>query len=98
MNKRDRVVDEVGSMLSDAQDMLRRAGNETGDAARELRHQVESRLDAVKFRLHAVEDDAVHRARMATRATNHYLHENPWQGMAVAAVLGFVAGLLMNRR
>lgn len=98
MNNRDKVVDEIGSMLSDAQDALRRAGEETGDAARELRHQVASRLDAAKFRLHAVEDDAIHRARMAARASDRYLHENPWQGMAVAAVLGFVAGLLMNRR
>jgi len=85
-------------MLSEAQDALRRAGDETGDAARELRHQVASRLDAVKSRLHAFEGNAMHRARMATRRTDLYLHANPWQGMAMAAVLGFVAGLLMNRR
>ncbi len=98
VNRRDRIVDEVGSMLTEAQDMLRRAGNETGDAARELRFQVESRLDAVKTRLHAVENDAMHRARMVSRSTDHYVHAHPWQGMAVAATLGFLAGLLMNRR
>lgn len=98
MNRRDRIVDDVGAMLTEAQDMLRRAGSETGDAARELRLQVESRLDAVKTRLHAAEYDAMHRARMMTRTTDHYVHEHPWQGMAVAATLGFVAGLLMNRR
>ncbi|MCZ8103718.1 MAG: hypothetical protein O9345_08090 [Burkholderiaceae bacterium] len=98
MNRRDRIVDDVGAMLTEAQDMLRRAGSETGDAARELRLQVESRLDAVKTSLHAVEDDAMHRARMVTRTTDHYVHEHPWQGMAAAATLGFVAGLLMNRR
>jgi ElaB/YqjD/DUF883 family membrane-anchored ribosome-binding protein len=98
MNRRDRVADEVGAMLTEAQDMLRRAGSETGDAARELRLQVESRLDAMKSRLHAVEDDAMHRARVMSRTTDHYVHEHPWQGMGVAAALGFVAGLLMNRR
>jgi ElaB/YqjD/DUF883 family membrane-anchored ribosome-binding protein len=98
MNRRDRIVDDVGAMLTEAQDMLRRAGSETGDAARELRLQVESRLDAMKSRLHSIEDDAMHRARVVTRTADHYVHEHPWQGVAVAATLGFVAGLLMNRR
>lgn len=98
MNRQDRVVDEIGSMLGDAQDALRRAGEETGDAARELRHRIASNLDDARSRLNWLEDDARHRAKMATRATDHYLHANPWQGMAGAAVLGFVAGLLMNRR
>ena len=98
MTTRDRVVDEVGAMLSDAQHMLKRAGAETGDMARDLRSQVDSTLSTVKSRLHAVEEDALHRAKAATRATDHYVHDKPWQAIGIAAVLGVVIGLLMNRR
>ena len=38
------------------------------------------------------------RAKDAARATDDYVHDNPWQAIGVAAVVGFVAGLLMNRR
>lgn len=98
MSTRDRVVDEVGTMLSEAQHMLKRASTETGDMARDLRSQADSTLSAVKSRLLAVEEDALHRAKAATRATDHYVHDKPWQAIGIAAVLGVVIGLLMNRR
>ena len=34
----------------------------------------------------------------AARATDDYVHENPWPALGVAVVGGFVIGLLMNRR
>jgi ElaB/YqjD/DUF883 family membrane-anchored ribosome-binding protein len=30
--------------------------------------------------------------------TDDYVHENPWQAIGIAAAVGLVAGLLMNRR
>lgn len=98
MTTRDRVVDEVGAMLSDAQHMLQRAGAETGDIARDLRSQVDGSLSAVKSRLHAVEQDALHRAKLTRRAADQFVHDKPWQAVGIAAVLGIVIGLLMNRR
>jgi len=40
----------------------------------------------------------VDRARVYARVTDDYVHDNPWQAIGIAAAVGFVAGLLMNRR
>jgi ElaB/YqjD/DUF883 family membrane-anchored ribosome-binding protein len=84
--------------MSEAQDMLQRAASETGDKARDLRSQVETKLLHAKLRLQELEGEAVDRAKNAARATDDYVHDHPWQAIGVAAIIGFVVGLLMNRR
>ena len=66
---RDQLVDDFATVLSEAEDMLKKASQETGD-----------------------------RARDAARATDDYVHDNPWQAVGAAAAVGFVVGMLMTRR
>lgn len=98
MTTRQKLVDDFSAMLTEAEELLRRAGKETGDEARDLRSQVESKLLAAKLRLQELEGQAVDRAKAAARATDDYVHEHPWLSIGVAAAVGFVAGLMMNRR
>jgi len=95
---REKLVDDFSAVLSEAEDLLKRAANETGDRAKDLRSQVEAKLLAAKLRLQEIEGEAVDRARIAARFTDDYVHDNPWQAIGVAAAVGFVAGLMMNRR
>lgn len=95
---RERLVDDFVSVLSEAEDLLKKASTETGDRARDLRAQVEAKLLAAKLRLQELEGEAMDRAKEAARYTDEYVHENPWRSIGAAALLGFVAGLLMNRR
>jgi len=95
---REKLVDDFSAVLSEAEDLLKRAANETGDRAKDLRSQVEAKLLAAKLRLQEIEGEAVDRARVAARMTDDYVHDNPWQAIGVAAAVGFVAGLMMNRR
>lgn len=95
---RDQLVDDFAAVLSEAEEMLKKASQETGDRARDLRAQVEAKLLAAKLRLQEMQGDAVDRARDAARATDDYVHDNPWQAVGVAAAVGFVVGMLMTRR
>ncbi|HEY5366892.1 MAG TPA: DUF883 family protein [Casimicrobiaceae bacterium] len=95
---RDQMVDDFATVLTEAEDMLKKASNETGDRARDLRAQVEAKLLAAKLRLQEMQGDAVDRARDAARATDDYVHDNPWQAVGVGAAVGFVVGMLMTRR
>jgi ElaB/YqjD/DUF883 family membrane-anchored ribosome-binding protein len=97
-SSRDKLVDEFSSVLNEAEDMLKRAANETGDKARDLRAQVEAKLLAAKLQLQELQGMAADRAKEAARATDDYVHDHPWQMVGLAAAVGFVAGLLMNRR
>jgi ElaB/YqjD/DUF883 family membrane-anchored ribosome-binding protein len=95
---RTKLVDEFSNVLSEAEDMLKRAANETGDKAKDLRSQVEAKLLTAKLRLQELEGQAVDRAKEAARATDDYVHEHPWQSIGIAAAVGVVVGVLMNRR
>jgi len=95
---RAKITDEFATAMSEAQEMLQRAASETGDKARDLRSQVENKMLHAKLRLQELEGEAVDRAKNAARATDDYVHDHPWQAIGVAAMIGFVVGLLMNRR
>ncbi|OGB33592.1 MAG: hypothetical protein A3F78_01780 [Burkholderiales bacterium RIFCSPLOWO2_12_FULL_61_40] len=94
----DNLVEDFGSMLTEAEVLLKRSGNESGDTARALRSEVEAKLLAAKLRLQELEGKAIDGAKAAQKATNAYVHENPWQSIGIAAAVGLVVGLLMNRR
>jgi ElaB/YqjD/DUF883 family membrane-anchored ribosome-binding protein len=95
---REKLVDDFSEMLTEAEDLMKRAANETGDRAKDLRTQVEAKLLAAKLRLQELQGDAVDQAKAAARVTDDYVHDNPWQAIGVAAAVGFVVGLMMNRR
>jgi ElaB/YqjD/DUF883 family membrane-anchored ribosome-binding protein len=97
-NPRDKLVDDLSAVLAEAEEMLKRAAVETGDKARDLRSQVETRLLRAKLRLQEIEGEAVDRAKAAARATDDYVHDHPWQAIGVAAAIGLAVGLLLNRR
>ena len=95
---REKLVDDFSEMLTEAEDLMKRAANETGERAKDLRTQVEAKLLAAKLRLQELQGDAVDQAKAAARVTDDYVHDNPWLAIGAAAAIGFVVGLMMNRR
>ena len=95
---RNTMVDEFSAVLTEAEDMLKRAANETGEKAKDLRSQVEAKLLNAKLRLQELQGQAIDRAKDTARATDDYVHDHPWQAIGIAAAVGVVIGLLMNRR
>jgi len=53
---REKLVEEFGAVLTEAEGMLKAAAAETGEKARDLRSQVESKLLSAKLRLQELED------------------------------------------
>ena len=95
---RESLLDDFSTMLTEAEDLLRRAGNETGERAKDLRAQVEAKLLAAKLRLQEMEGEAIDRAKAAARVTDDYVHDTPWRAIGAAVAAGFLIGLLVNRR
>ena len=95
---RDQIVDQFSSVITEAENLLNKATHETGEKARDLRTQAEARLLSAKLKLQELQGQAVDRAKDAAKATDDYVHENPWQAIGIAAAVGLVAGLLMSRR
>ena len=95
---RDKLVDEFAAVLAEAEEMLKRAATETGDKARDLRSQIETKLLRAKLSLQEMEGQAIDQAKRAARVTDDYVHDNPWQAIGIAAAVGFLVGLVVSRR
>jgi len=95
---RDALVKDFADVLSEADALLKQASKESGEKASDLRAQVEAKLRTAKLRLQEMRDDAVDRARAAARATDEYVHDNPWQAIGVGTAIGFLLGLVISRR
>lgn len=95
---REALLDDFSMILGEAEDLLKRAGNATGEKAKDLRAQVEAKLLAAKLRLQELEGEAMDRARAPARVTDDYVHRNPWSAIGAAAVAGFLVGVVISRR
>jgi ElaB/YqjD/DUF883 family membrane-anchored ribosome-binding protein len=94
----DRLVGELHEVVGEAEALLKATATSTGAGSRELRARVQASLDQARQRLHDLQGAAVERAKAAGKATDEYVHANPWQAMGVAALAGIAIGLLLGRR
>ena len=94
----DQVEADVRKAISGAEDMLTQAANATGEKAAELRSQALHQLKALRERMNDAQATAIRQGKAASRATDDYVHENPWRSILAAASLGVVVGLLIGRR
>lgn len=99
---RDKLIGDFNAVIADTEQLLKSLAAAGGEKGTALRASVEQNLRAARERLDELQDAAVERTRAAAKATDEYVRENPWQSMAVvgglAALAGFVVGLLLNRR
>lgn len=97
-SQKDRLMQDLHSVVAEAEGLLRATAGQAGEGASELRAKVQASLDRAKHNLADLQDAALEKAKAAGRATDAYVHENPWQSMGVAAGVGLLLGLLISRR
>ncbi|MGG4604730.1 YqjD family protein [Paenalcaligenes sp. Me131] len=94
----ENFIDDVKSSLDEAEKLLREAASASGEKATELRESALRALRNTREVLHDTQEAVVERGRQAVKATDHYVHDNPWQAIGVAAVVGLLFGMLVSRR
>jgi ElaB/YqjD/DUF883 family membrane-anchored ribosome-binding protein len=99
---KQKLLADFNAVVTEAEQLLRLVTDEGGDKANALRTKVEQNLNAAKKRLRSLEDAVMEKTKATARATDEYVHENPWQTVGIAAglsvVFGVVIGLLLYRR
>jgi ElaB/YqjD/DUF883 family membrane-anchored ribosome-binding protein len=94
----EQLLQDVRDVLSSTEDLLQAAGDEGGEKAKELRQRVSANLRQAKKRLIEVEQAVAGKAKAAAKATDEYVHENPWKSIGIAAGVGLLLGVLISRR
>lgn len=95
--QKDKLIDDIKSVVADADDLLRKAMTSSAEGYSAVRVELEDRLANSIIRLQEVQEELKSRTRQATRATDEYVHDNPWKSMGYVAVAGLIAGLLITR-
>jgi ElaB/YqjD/DUF883 family membrane-anchored ribosome-binding protein len=95
---RERLMADVNAVLVDAEELLRQAAQASGEQAVELRKRAQSAVASAKARLTEAEHRIVDQAKHAAKATDHWVHDHPWYAVGVAAGIGLLVGLVINRR
>ncbi len=95
---KDKLVDDLKLLISDAEELLKLTADQQGGKLDDLRARINSRVAVAKDRLADAEAAIVESGKKAVRATDDYVHENPWQSVGVAAGVAFLLGLLVSRR
>ena len=94
----EQFIESVKESLDDAEKLLREAASATGDKAAELRERAMQSLKRTREALYDTQDALMARGRKAARATDEYVHDNPWQAIGMAGLAGFLVGALICRR
>ena len=95
---KEQLISDIGSVLADAEKLLRDAASATGERAVELRRRAEDAISGAAKKLGQVERRLVSGAKDAAIATDDWVHKHPWRAIGVAAGVGVLIGLLINRR
>ena len=95
---KDQLVVDFRAVVTDAEELLRATAGEVGGTASIARAKIEASLRNARSKLADIEATLTNQARDAAQAADAMVHEHPWKAVGVAAAVGFVLGLLIQRR
>lgn len=94
----DRLMQDLRTVVEDAEALLRATAGEAGDKVQAARARAEQSLRAARERMLLTEEELALRARELGQDADRYVRENPWQAIGVAAGVALLVGLLLGRR
>lgn len=95
---RDQLMSDLKSVIQDAEVWLRNGSQMTGEELQAAKAKFERTLSSAKADLIRLEETVVEKTKEAAKATDAYVHENPWKSVGIGAAAGLVIGLLIARR
>jgi ElaB/YqjD/DUF883 family membrane-anchored ribosome-binding protein len=95
---KEKLVSDFKAVVADTEELLKLTAGQAGEKVADVRARLGERLTSAKYKLQDLEAAVVEKTKAAARATDDYVHENPWKAVGVAAGVGFLLGLLVNRR
>lgn len=95
---RDKLVADLKTVVSDAEELLRATASQAGESASVARQRIQSSITAAKEQLSEAQGAMIAKGKEAVDATDELVHEHPWHAIGVAALAGVVVGIMLSRR
>ncbi len=85
---KEKLAADLRLVTDDAEELLQITSSQTCDKVTELRTRVGENLRVARAKLTEADAAIRDKAREAARATDDYVHENPWRSIGIAAGAG----------
>jgi ElaB/YqjD/DUF883 family membrane-anchored ribosome-binding protein len=95
---KQKLVADLKVVVADAEELLRATASQAGEKVSVARERIQASLATAKVKLAEAERALLEKSKLAARATDDYVRENPWQAVGIAAAAGLVLGVLISRR
>ena len=95
---KEKLVADLKVVVADAEELLRATASQAGEKVVAARERIQASLATAKVKLSDAERALLEKSKLAAKATDEYVRENPWQAVGAAAVAGLVLGVLISRR
>jgi ElaB/YqjD/DUF883 family membrane-anchored ribosome-binding protein len=95
---KERFAHDLKALVSGAEELLKLTASNAGAEYASVKQKLERNLVSARDQIDHLEHAALLKAKHAARATDNYVHDNPWQSIGVGAALGLVIGVLIGRR
>ena len=95
---RDQLLSDLKTVIQDAEALLRHSGHLTGEEFKVAKAKFERTLVKAKEDIIRLEEVAVEKAKVAAKATDEYVKENPWKAVGLGTAVGVVIGMLIARK
>ena len=94
---KEKLLQDLRVVVADAEELLRATAGQAGEKVSVVRERIQGSLAAAKERLAAAQESVIAKTRQTAKATDEYVHENPWKAVGIAAGAGLVVGMLISR-
>jgi ElaB/YqjD/DUF883 family membrane-anchored ribosome-binding protein len=95
---KEKLVADLKLVVADAEELLRATASQAGEKVAAARERIQASLASAKVKLSEAERALLEKTKQAAKATDQYVHDNPWNAVGIAAAAGFVLGVLIGRR
>ena len=96
--QKNKLMSDLRVVVADAEELLRLTASDVGEGTQALRERLAKRLNTARHDLLELQASAGEKAKAASRAADDYVHQHPWQALALGAGVGVIVGLLVARR
>jgi len=97
-SRHQETMAQLSRTVSQAEDLLRALGDESGQAIDAMRERVSATLRDAKSRLSGGASQAKNVASDTMTRADAYVHANPWRAVAIGAGIGVLLAVVLSRR
>ncbi|HZF22037.1 MAG TPA: DUF883 family protein [Burkholderiales bacterium] len=94
----DKLMEDLRLLVADAEELLKVTAGQAGEKVNNAREHAEESIRVAKARIADAGHVAAEHTREAVKAADDYIRENPWAAVGIAAGVGLLIGVLINRK